>query len=92
VLEAMASETPTVVSRIAPFTEYLQERDCAWADPLDVGSIAAAMRRVCEPDTAAEMRRAGRAVCARFSWAASAQRHLEIYRRSIGCQAEAAHA
>ena len=40
VLEALASGTPAVVSRRAPFTEYLGEDDVHWADPLDAGSIA----------------------------------------------------
>ena len=31
VLEAMASGTPVVISRIAPFTEYLREGDVSWA-------------------------------------------------------------
>jgi glycosyltransferase-like protein len=79
VLEAMACGTPAVVSRIEPFTEYLQDGDCAWADPLEADSIAAAIRAACEPSAAAALRRAGRAVCERFTWGASAQRHLQIY-------------
>ena len=79
VLEAMASGTPVVVSRIAPFTEYLRDGDCAWADPLDVVSIANAICDACRPDSAGELRRAGHTVCENFTWAASAQRHLEIY-------------
>jgi len=79
VLEAMACGTPTVVSRIAPFTEYLEDGDCAWADPFDANSIAAAVRIASEPVAAAALRRAGRAVCERFTWSASAQRHLQIY-------------
>ncbi len=33
VLEAMASGLPVVTSRIAPFTEYLDEEDAAWCNP-----------------------------------------------------------
>ena len=40
VLEAMACGTPVVVSRIAPFTEYLGERDALLCDPDDPASIA----------------------------------------------------
>jgi len=83
VLEAMASGVPVVVSRIAPFTEYLREGDCVWADPSDPGSIAAAMRAACEPATAASLRHAGHAVCERFTWAGSAARHLAVYRALI---------
>ena len=33
VLEAMASGMPVVTSRIAPFTEYLDDDDVVWCDP-----------------------------------------------------------
>ncbi|MBI3528860.1 MAG: MSMEG_0565 family glycosyltransferase [Betaproteobacteria bacterium] len=79
VLEAMASGVPVVVSRIAPFIEYLRDGDCAWADPFSAGSIARAIVGVCKPAIAGALRRAGRAVCENFTWAASAGRHLEIY-------------
>lgn len=84
VLEAMASGVPAVVSGIAPFTEYLHQGDCVWADPYDVNSIAAAMRMACEPAVAAPLRDAGRAVAARFTWEASARRHIDIYRQWLG--------
>lgn len=90
VLEAMASGVPVVVSRIAPFTEYLREGECVWADPSDADSIAAAMRAACDPALAASLRRAGHAVCERFTWARSAARHLEIYGALVG--EAAAHA
>jgi glycosyltransferase-like protein len=74
VLEALASQTPVVVPRQAPFTEYLTDNDAQWCDPLDAHSIAAAMQRALRWPL-----RAVPAVCRRFSWSASAQRHLEIY-------------
>lgn len=80
VLEAMASGTPAVVSRIAPFTEYLQGDSCAWADPADPASIAAAMMHALDPPAAAQLRAAGLAVAARFAWSVSAGQHLAIYR------------
>ena len=79
VLEAMACGTPVLVSRIAPFTEYLRDADCAWADPLDVRSITAALHKACEPGTAQALQRRGYAVSARFSWSASAAAHARIY-------------
>jgi glycosyltransferase-like protein len=93
VLEAMASGTPVVASRIAPFTEYLKEDDVSWADPMDTTSIADAMR-------AAATRPAFTLpeVCRRFSWADSAARHVALYRELTPCYApfcetcEAAHA
>ena len=79
VLEAMASATPVVVSRIAPFTEYLGEGDALFCDPYDPASIAAAMRAALRPDEAA--RRRARAVAASHSWRAVAQRTMSLYRR-----------
>jgi glycosyltransferase-like protein len=84
VLEALASLTPVVVSRSAPFTEYLARDDAHWADPLDVGAIAAAMdRALARPPTAVPE------VCRRHSWAASAARHTALYRalRALGALA-----
>jgi len=80
VLEAMACGLPTVVSRIAPFTEYLQEDSCAWVDPEDPASIAIGMAQACDPLISVQLRRSGAAICQAFSWAQSAHRHLSIYR------------
>jgi glycosyltransferase-like protein len=79
VLEAMASGIPAVVSRIAPFTEYLDGGCCAWVDPEDPASIAAGMAHACTPAVRAELVAAGVEVCGRFSWARSAARHLDLY-------------
>lgn len=79
VLEAMACGTPVVVSRLAPFTEYLGEGDALFCDPLDPASIACAMRAALLADEAARLR--GRAVAASHSWRAVAQRTLSLYRR-----------
>ena len=87
VLEALASGTPAVVSRIAPFTEYLgtNERDshCCWAYPLDPASIAQAMWRSCDPAHARALAGHTPAVCRRFSWPASAARHELLYRAHL---------
>jgi len=79
VLEAMACGTPVVVSRIAPFTEYLPDGCCAWTDPGDPAGIAAAMLQACDPATAAHLRAAGQRIAARHTWATSAAQHLAIY-------------
>jgi glycosyltransferase-like protein len=79
VLEAMASGIPAIVSRIEPFTEYLGDDDCLWADPFDTTSIAAAMARACEPDVAEVLGRAGLSTSKRFSWHESARCHLAAY-------------
>lgn len=100
VLEALACGLPAVVSRIAPFTEYLAEGDVAWADPLDPVSIAAALCRqldqLADPAQAAAQRERGFAVAARFTWQAAAERHLAAYRRWLAAlpllQTEPSHA
>jgi glycosyltransferase-like protein len=79
VLEAMASAKPVVVSRIAPFTEYLREGDALFCDPFDPASIAAAMRRALRPEPT--LRARGLAVAASHSWRAVAERTLAQYRR-----------
>ena len=75
VLEALASATPVVVSRRAPFTEYLAPAEAHWADPDDATSIAAAMSRALQQRITEVP-----AVCRRYSWPASAARHVALYR------------
>ena len=79
VLEAMACGTPTVVSRIAPFTEHLGDADCLWVDPRDPAAIAAAMVAAVRPGPAAALRAAGLRRAAGFGWDACAARHLDAY-------------
>jgi glycosyltransferase-like protein len=81
VLEAMASGTPVVVSRIAPFVDYLEPSDALWCDPSDSSSIASAMRQSLRPDVASRLRARGPVVAARFGWRDVAERHLPVYRR-----------
>lgn len=87
VLEALASGTPVVASRIAPFTEYLNRDgadDCVWADPHDAMSIAAALREALAPARAAALAAGGvPTVCRRFGWPASAARHVALYRAGM---------
>jgi glycosyltransferase-like protein len=81
VLEAIASGTPVVASRIAPFVDYLDPSDALWCDPADSSSIAAAMRQSLRPDVANAFRARGPLVAARFGWRDVAERHLPVYRR-----------
>lgn len=79
VLEAMACGVPVVVSRIAPFTEYLGDGDVLWCDPHDAGSIAAAMLAALEAPIRHDLIVRGLAVAARHDWATAARAHLAAY-------------
>ncbi len=93
VIEAMASGTPVVVSRIAPFTEYLGPADAFWAEPTDTASIAAAFEASLEPRARAGRVARGHAVATRFGWAASARAHLAHYAAHlVATPKEPAHA
>lgn len=81
VLEALASGVPVVVSRIAPFTEYLDAEDCSWADPLDPESIARAIAAALDSASPDRIARSSERLARRFSWATSAERHVALYRR-----------
>lgn len=88
VLEAMATGVPVVVSRMAPFTEYLGERDVVWCDAASPRSIADGMMVALSEPLRSRLSQRGPVVAARHSWRASAETHLETYRRMT----EAAHA
>jgi len=77
-LEALACGTPALVSRIAPFTEHFIDDEVQWADPLDSASIADALQRA----IAQGRRREPPAVCHRFAWGRSAERHEALYQHS----------
>ena len=83
VLEALACGTPTVASAIAPFTEHLSDADCCWCDPHDALSMADAMRRALAPERSAALAQHTPEVCLRHSWAASAVRHVALYRAHV---------
>jgi glycosyltransferase-like protein len=89
VLEALASGTPVLVSRMAPFTEYLTTSDCCWADPASPESIAQAMQAALAP-TWQQQRMLTPAICTRFSWATSAERHVGLYHSHLARNAIAA--
>ena len=81
VLEALASGVPVVVSRIAPFTEYLDESDCSWAEPFDPESIARAIAAALDSASPDRIAASSERLAHRFSWATSAERHVALYRR-----------
>ncbi|MFC0398003.1 MSMEG_0565 family glycosyltransferase [Paraburkholderia rhizosphaerae] len=83
VLEALSSGAPVVVSQIAPFTGYLNDRVCYWAQPHDASSIAAALQRAIDDRRGIDFTDAVSALLQRFSWRASALRHLALYRERM---------
>ncbi|RZL94176.1 MAG: MSMEG_0565 family glycosyltransferase [Variovorax sp.] len=83
VLEALASGAPVVVSRIAPFTEHLLDSDVHWVDPFDAGSIAGALQAAVTQREPARIASAAARLCARFTWSASAARHVRLYREGL---------
>jgi glycosyltransferase-like protein len=91
VLEALACGTPVVASAIAPFTEYLDSATCCWATPTDTNSIGAALLHVLNGEHATDFTHAVPALLARFSWAASAHRHVDVYRAWLARQPLAMH-
>jgi glycosyltransferase-like protein len=81
VLEAMASGTPVVTSRIAPFTEYLHENDVVWCDPQSVGSIANAMAMVLTEPLHSRLAQRGALIARQYDWSNTARAHLPVYAR-----------
>lgn len=81
VLEAMAAGLPVVATDIPVFAEYLTDGENALLAPSgDARALAGALERVAG-DSALRQRlvTGGAAVVGRFTWEASARRHLEIY-------------
>jgi glycosyltransferase involved in cell wall biosynthesis len=72
-----------VASDLPVFREYLTHDETALLVPAgEAGPLAAAMRQlVCDPELRQRLGERGPEVAQRFSWAASARDHAEIYRR-----------
>jgi glycosyltransferase involved in cell wall biosynthesis len=92
VLEAMACGTPVVVSRGAPFTEYLRADEALFVDPADPAAIAAAMTAALVPGTRQALQRAGFAVSKAQTWRACAERHRAAYAACARTEPESIHA
>jgi len=81
VLEAMAEDLPVIATDLPVFREYLTDHvDALLPRVADAASLAAAMRELVTDGALRDRLRAGgRALLPRFTWAASARRHLDIY-------------
>jgi glycosyltransferase-like protein len=79
IIEAMACGVPTLVSNMAPFTDFLDDTDSLWVDPHDPDSIATAMCRALIPATRQQLIEAGHEVAARHQWDGCARAHEAAY-------------
>ncbi len=81
VLEAMGAGLPVIASDLPVFREYLVDGENALLPTVaDDVALAAAMHAVAtDAELRARLRAGGHAVVPRFTWAASAQRHRDVY-------------
>ena len=82
-LEAMACQTPTVVSRFAGIVEFLHNRkDCVITDPSNPEEFSIVFIELLENQKLADqIGKAGLAIVRdSYSWEAIAARHMEFYR------------
>lgn len=83
VLEAMACGTPVITSNISSLPEVAGEA-ALLVDPLDVESIAEAMRLVLQgPSLAEALQARSLAQAARFSWRRTAEATLAVYQKAL---------
>jgi glycosyltransferase involved in cell wall biosynthesis len=82
VVEAMAAGTPVITSTSGSLPEVAGDA-ALLIDPLDVGAIADAILRLAEDESLRrDLVTKGMERAQRFSWAASADRHVEVYRHA----------
>ncbi len=81
VVEAMACGAPVLTSNTSSLPEVAGDAACL-VDPLDVEAIRAALEKLLrDPDERERLRRLGRQRARQFSWAETARRTLDLYRR-----------
>jgi len=81
VLEAMSAGLPVIATDMPVFREYLTDgRDALLVPPADPPQLAEAMRALAvDAALRARLVDGGRDVARRFTWEATARRHVEIY-------------
>lgn len=83
VIEAMACGAPVITSNVSSLPEVAG--DAAWlVDPLDTGDLRDALEELlANPDHRKRLRALGRRRAATFTWAETARRTLDLYRRLV---------
>jgi len=82
-VEAMARGVPVIAARATALPETGGDA-CEYFDPLDVGDMAAAIRRVvADGGHRAELVRRGHSRAATLSWAASAALTVAVYEEML---------
>ncbi len=83
VMEAIASGLTVITSNQPPFTEFLSPHQALLVDPHHPDTIAAAMIQSLDPAVAQPLIQASQVVCTRYTWAASAEIHLNLYQHLL---------
>jgi len=85
VLEALAAGLPVVASDIPVFAEYLEDGESALlVPPGDGAALAGALQKLAgDPELRRRLAAGGRPLVERFTWAASARTHREIYAAAL---------
>ena len=84
-LEAIASGLPVITSNQPPFTEFLSPQQALWVNPETPSDIATAMYSILQPELAESLVAQSQTLLQNYSWSASAQLHLQHYRRLTSC-------
>lgn len=82
-LEAIASGLPVITSNIPPFTEFLNQDTALLVDPDSSQAIAEAMIALLDQNLAQQLINNSASIPQQYSWAKSAQIHLDIYQELV---------